>query len=43
MINEEDLWTSLEMFYENGTLIGLMSKEIPEEIEEKKKVFHFNQ
>ena len=43
MINEDDLWASLEMFYENGTLIGLMSKEIPEEMEGKKKVLDFYQ
>lgn len=36
MINEEDLWTVLELLSQNGSLIGLMAREIEENASSKR-------
>ena len=36
MINEDDLWNTLDILLQNGNLIGVMAKQLPEELEDKK-------
>lgn len=41
IINEDDLWTALELLHQNGSIIGLLYRDIL--INEKSKVnFFFN-
>lgn len=36
MINEDDLWNTLDLLLQNGNLIGVMAKQLPEEFEDRK-------
>jgi len=38
MINEDDFWLCLDLLTKNGSLIGLISRELPEDLEEKQQV-----